>query len=310
MRPTPKRMSAISATRELTKSAVDSAVRADKGEGEAIYLAIAVQREAAFGHAARARRIPAEALKLAPTSPGAENEALAFAMGATRRQPSRWPQDSGRRFPLDTRMQSLWLPAIQAQLALQRKNRSSALNASLAASPIELARIAFVLNLSCLYSAYVGEEAYRAAGKGNAATLEFQRIIDHNGIVWKCWTGALAHLGVARANALQSRTSQGGDADAPASGRSQPIKSFSHSGKTPTRKFRYLSPQPRWGTNSCNVQLSAATESLAHFQSDYLSKFWRGRSVQFYIVNLLWTIPMAFVAFWALDRKRFSPCAK
>jgi hypothetical protein len=53
-----------------------------------------------------------------------------------------------------------------------------------------------------------------AAGQGNAAAAEFQKIIDHSGIVWNCWTGALAHLGVARANALQARTSQGADADA------------------------------------------------------------------------------------------------
>jgi eukaryotic-like serine/threonine-protein kinase len=45
-------------------------------------------------------------------------------------------------------------------------------------------------------------------------TREFQKIIDHSSIVWNCWTGALAHLGVARANALQARTSQGADADA------------------------------------------------------------------------------------------------
>jgi hypothetical protein len=45
-------------------------------------------------------------------------------------------------------------------------------------------------------------------------SAEFQKILDHSGIVWNCWTGALAHLGVARANALQSRTSQGADADA------------------------------------------------------------------------------------------------
>ncbi|MGA8555388.1 MAG: hypothetical protein WB630_13300, partial [Candidatus Acidiferrales bacterium] len=32
--------------------------------------------------------------------------------------------------------------------------------------------------------------------------------------VWNCWTGALAHLGVARANALQAKTSEGADADA------------------------------------------------------------------------------------------------
>jgi hypothetical protein len=67
-------------------------------------------------------------------------------------------------------------------------------------------------NISCLYPVYVRGKAYSAAGQGSAA--EFQKIIDHSGIVWNCWTGALAHLGVARGNALQSRTSQGADADA------------------------------------------------------------------------------------------------
>jgi hypothetical protein len=56
-----------------------------------------------------------------------------------------------------------------------------------------------------------------AAGKGTAAAVEFQKILDHSGIVWNCWTGALAHLGVGRANALQSRIfqgqGQGADAD-------------------------------------------------------------------------------------------------
>jgi eukaryotic-like serine/threonine-protein kinase len=123
-------------------------------------------------------------------------------------------QDLGKRFPLDTQMQSLWLPAIQAQLALDRKNPAAALNAPQAVSPIELGEIAFVLNLSCLYPVYVRGGAYLAAGQGNAAAAEFQKILDHSGIVWNCWTGALAHLGVARANALQARTSRGADADA------------------------------------------------------------------------------------------------
>jgi hypothetical protein len=123
-------------------------------------------------------------------------------------------QDLGKRFPLDTQMQSLWLPAIQAQLALDRKNLASALTALQAATPIELGTILFVNNISCLYPVYVHGEAYLAAGQGTPAAAEFQKISDHSGIVWNCWTGALAHLGVARANALQSRTSQGADADA------------------------------------------------------------------------------------------------
>jgi hypothetical protein len=111
-------------------------------------------------------------------------------------------------------MQSLWLPTIQGQLALDRKNPVLAVNALQGASPIESGEIAFVSNISCLYHVYVRGQAFLAAGQGGAAASEFQKILDHSGIVWNCWTGALAHLGVARANALQSRTSQGADADA------------------------------------------------------------------------------------------------
>jgi hypothetical protein len=111
-------------------------------------------------------------------------------------------------------MQSLWLPAIQAQLALDKKNPTAALNTLQAASAIESGQIQFVANISCLYPTYVRGEAYLAAGQGSPAAAEFQKILDHSGIVWNCWTGALAHLGMARANALESRTSQGADGDA------------------------------------------------------------------------------------------------
>jgi len=202
--------------RELTKRAVTSAIRADSRENGAIWQAIAAQREAAFGNHAEARQSAAEALKLAPASQGAEAEAaLAFAMADDTARAEALAQDLGKRFPLDTQMQSLWLPAIHAQLALNgdRKNPASALNDLQAAAPIELGNIPFDSNVSCLYPVYVRGEAYLAAGQGSAAA-EFQKILDHSGIVWNCWTGALAHLGVARANALQARTSQGADADA------------------------------------------------------------------------------------------------
>ncbi len=205
----------IGKARELTKRAVNSAVRVDRKEMGAVYLAIAAQREVVYGNATKARQSAAQAFKLAPTRPGAETEtALAFAMAGETARADSLAQDLGKRFPLDTQMQSLWLPAIQAQLALERKNPVSALSTLQAASPIELGQIQFVLNISCLYPVYVRGEAYLAAGQGGAAAAEFQKILDHSGIVWNCWTGALAHLGVARANALESRTSQGAEADA------------------------------------------------------------------------------------------------
>jgi tetratricopeptide (TPR) repeat protein len=201
--------------RELTKRAVDSAIRADSKENGAISQENAAIAQAAYGNPAEAVQSAAEGLKLASTSQGVEVEAaLAFAMAGDAARAESLAQDLGKRFPLDTQMQSLWLPAIQAQLALDKKNPAAALTALQAASPIELGQIAFVANMSCLYHVYVRGEAYLAAGEGKEAAAEFQKIIDHSGIVWNCWTGALAHLGVARANALQARTSQGADADA------------------------------------------------------------------------------------------------
>ena len=205
----------VGKARGLTKRAVDSAIRADNKENGAIYLANAALQHAAYGNAREATHSAAEALKLYPASQGVRVEAaLAFAMAGDTARAEFLAQDLGKRFPLDTQMQSLWLPAIQAQLALDRKNPTSALDTPQTASPIELGLIPFVNNVSCLYHVYVRGEAYLAAGQGSAAAGEFQKILDHSGIVWNCWTGALAHLGVARANALQSRTMQGADADA------------------------------------------------------------------------------------------------
>ena len=145
--------------------------------------------------------------------------------------------DLGKRFPLDTQMQSLWLAAIQAQLALDKKNPAAALNALQTSTPIELGGIQFVNNTSCLYHVYIYGEAYLAAGQGRAAATEFQKILDHSGIVWNCWTGALAHLGVARANTLQSKRRRARTPMPPASGHLPPTRTSSPSGKTPTPTF-------------------------------------------------------------------------
>jgi len=200
---------------ELTMRAVDSAIRADSKENAAIWQENAALREAAFGDAAEAKQTAAEALKLAPTSQGVEVEAaLAFSITGDASRAESLAKDLDQRFPRDTQVQALWLPAIRAQLALNRKNPADALTALQSAVPIELGQILFAANLSCLYPTYVRGEAYLAAGQGKDAAIEFQKILDHNGIVWNCWTGALARLGVARANALQAKSSTGAEADA------------------------------------------------------------------------------------------------
>jgi serine/threonine protein kinase/tetratricopeptide (TPR) repeat protein len=203
--------------RELTRRSVDSAVRADSKESGAIWQENAALREVAFGHAGEGKRAAAAGRTLVPTSQGVGVEAaLAYAMAGDMAQAESLAQALNRRFPRDTQIQSVWLPAVRAQMALNRKIPSEALKDLESAAPaIELGQISFfVSNLSCLYPTFIRGEAYLAARQGAQAAAEFQKILDHNGLVWNCWTGALAHLGVARANALQARTSQGGAADA------------------------------------------------------------------------------------------------
>ena len=201
--------------RELTRRSVDSAIRADNKETAAIWWENSALREAAFGNPAESRQAATAGLKLDPSSLGVAVEAaLAYAMTGDTTRAESPAQDLNKRYPLDTQVQSLWLPAIQAQLALSRKNAAVAIeNLQGALPPIEYGQILFGNNLSCLYPTYIRGQAYLAARQGTAASAEFQKILDHSGIVWNCWTGALARLGVARANALEAKNSQDADAD-------------------------------------------------------------------------------------------------
>jgi eukaryotic-like serine/threonine-protein kinase len=205
----------VKKARELIKRAVHSNVRSDNKEAGAISLSEAALQEAAYGNTSEARLLSGQALGLSPLSRGVWTEAaLALAMAGDTSRAEFLASNLNKRFPLDTQMQSLWLPAITEQLDLNNAQAAFARHLEQTAPLIGLGNILFVTNVSCLYHVYIRGEAYLATGQGTAAAAEFQKIIDHNGIVWNCWTGALAHLGVARANALQSRTSRGADADA------------------------------------------------------------------------------------------------
>jgi serine/threonine protein kinase/Tfp pilus assembly protein PilF len=200
---------------ELTRQAAENAIRGDNKEGAAIFEENSAILEAFFGNVDAARKSAEEGIKLVPTSQGVEDEAgLAFAIAGDSERADSLAQDLNKHYPLDSQVQALWLPPIRAQLALNRKNAAEAVNALQASVPLEYGQIPFINNLSCLYPTYIRGQANLASGQGAAAAGEFQKIIDHNGMVWNCWTGALAHLGIARANALQAKASQGADADA------------------------------------------------------------------------------------------------
>lgn len=215
----------VNKARELTNSAADSAVRSDNKENAAMYRANAALREATYGNSAEARRSANEALGLSPGNPNvAVQVALAFAISGEATKAATLVQALAKRFPLDTQLQLLGLPAIEAQLQLDRHEPDLALNTLRVGLPIEFANTRFTTNnTSCLYATYIRGQAYLSARQGAAAADEFQKIINHNGIVGNCWTGALARLGVGRANALLSATSKG---DLAAAARTQAVDAY------------------------------------------------------------------------------------
>jgi serine/threonine protein kinase/tetratricopeptide (TPR) repeat protein len=199
----------LNRARNLTRKASDAALKIDDKEAAAVWWGDAAIGEALFDNATQARWAAIRALELAPESLDVDEEAaLAFAMVGDRVRAQSLRQALDTRFPLNTEVQSLWLPTIDAQMELTGKKPAAAIIRLQATASMELGVGA------CLYPAFVRGEAYLAAGQGNAAAAEFQKILDHSGIVWSCETGALAHLGLARANALEVATEKGVAADA------------------------------------------------------------------------------------------------
>jgi len=95
------------------------------------------------------------------------------------------------------------MPTVQARIELARNAPENSIQLLHAAELYELTDSALG---GCIYPAYVRGQAYLALKDGSSAATEFQKILDHRGIVRSCETGALAHLGIARAYVLQGDT--------------------------------------------------------------------------------------------------------
>jgi predicted Zn-dependent protease len=118
-------------------------------------------------------------------------------------------QEVRKQKPLSTELNGYWLPAIEGSIAIQRKNPSKAIELLQATAPHELGNPTPQFALSAtFYPIYVRGQAYLASHQGAEATAEFQKFIDHRSIVMNYPLTALAHLGLARAYAMQGETTK------------------------------------------------------------------------------------------------------
>ncbi len=191
---------------ELTGRAMDSARHNDAKESAAAYQAAAALREVEAGNREQARAEANAAVKLAPNRDVRAMAALALARAGDTAGAETLAAELDKTFPLDTLVQRYWLPTIRAGVALERKDPNRAIELLKAASTIELGAPTNLAIFLC--PAYLRGEAHLMLHDGNRAAVEFQKFIDHRGIVVNFPWGALARLGLARAYALQGDTAK------------------------------------------------------------------------------------------------------
>ena len=194
--------------RELSRRAADYAQQARENETASTYRAVSALRETLFGNPAVAQQ---SAMLKGRASARDLNYAVAltFAYAGDAQRARTLADGLGKWFPEDTIVQFNYLPVLRAKLALLRANPHEALHSLESAAPYELGLPANSLyNWPNLYPVYVRGEAYLAAHQGREAAAEFQKILDHRGIVLNEPIGALAHLQLGRAYVLQGDTAK------------------------------------------------------------------------------------------------------
>ncbi len=190
------------AARELSKRASQSASAASSKEVAALWQVFGSLRDATFGFEKEAHEEAGASLAMSPESRDAQTlAAVVFARTGDAARARALVDGLNKDYPANTIVQSAWIPTVNAQLEFGRGNGAKAVELLQPTSPYELGQTIGSLNNSCMYQVYLRGEAYLQAKQGTAAATEFQKLLDHRGIVWNCWSGALAHLGLARARA-------------------------------------------------------------------------------------------------------------
>ncbi len=197
----------LNKARDSSRRAVDAALRADSKETAAAWQAEAALHEAEVGNPDAAKRGVTAALALSAGRDIKVMAALALARAGDVGRARTFAQELEKSFPNDIVLKLYWLPTINAAIELSKGNFSAALVELEAAAPYELGQPP-PMQLGPLYPAYLRGEAYFLSHNGTAAAAEFQKFLDHRGIVINFVTGALAHLQLARAYAMVGDTAK------------------------------------------------------------------------------------------------------
>jgi eukaryotic-like serine/threonine-protein kinase len=187
----------ISNAREVTERAVQSAILVGSKEAAALWEVNAALREAEIGNRGVGKEAVSTALALSTGRDVKLMAAFVLARSGDSARALTLVKELKESYPKDTLMRLYWLPTINAAVDLNKRNYTSALKHLRAVEPYELGGAGTFINY--LYPAYLRGQTYLQSGRADVAAAEFQKLLDHPGIVANFVTGALVHLQCGRA---------------------------------------------------------------------------------------------------------------
>jgi eukaryotic-like serine/threonine-protein kinase len=192
----------LSKAQESIRGIIAQALQKNRKETAAREQLALSWTEADYGYSERGRRGALAALAETSAPSVQIDAAVVLARAGDPIRAEAIARDLEKRFPLDTgfRIHTYWLPTIRAASALNRNNPAEAIQFLQATSQYDLC------TAGGLYAVYLRGLAYLVQHEGGAAALEFQKILDHRGLVGPSLQGALAHLGLARAYLIAGDT--------------------------------------------------------------------------------------------------------
>jgi DNA-binding winged helix-turn-helix (wHTH) protein/predicted Zn-dependent protease len=190
--------------RVLSHQAMELAQQQGSRERAAQFAIRSALWEAFFGNEPEARQAAAAALALAKNREVEYGAAVALSLAGDSKRAQAFADQLEAEYPEDTSVRFSYLPVIHAILALNRGDPTRAIAALEPSIPYELGspRCAVVSYFGSLYPILLRGQAYLAAHKGPEAAREYQKILDHRGIMIGDPVLVLARFGLARSYAL------------------------------------------------------------------------------------------------------------
>jgi serine/threonine protein kinase/tetratricopeptide (TPR) repeat protein len=191
----------VERARAIFDQALDSARRHRLREGEVAFVTEEALQEAELGYKGQAWEMTKGVLKTQSNSDADRYQTIKTAIvlarsGGPPKNTRALLVKMRRSFPLDTMLQNYELPILEATVELHSGDPRQAIRELRVLAPYELS------DWWCLYPIYLRGIAYLELHQGEQAAQEFQKIIRHPGIVITNIWGALAHLQLARAQAI------------------------------------------------------------------------------------------------------------